>query len=278
MENIKKHPAILFSNELSTICIPLKKLHISYFSHVHINSNQEFSALCTNPGFTEHYLQNKRYNADINLAVNKQKLNDFLIWDSINCSGKTLELYKEASEFGIKHIFTLIEKNPKSTDFYHFATNNSSSTINQVYVEKLDLLKLFILYFKESIKAAPELLKAYDYRFNIHKNAKFQFSAPRFVNPHNDAQEFIEALLAQYTTLLKKNLIYLSQNSLLTPREKICLQHTMKGNTAKQIAKILKISPRTVELHIANIKNKFQVNNKIQLFNKVNLSLLKDEQ
>jgi DNA-binding CsgD family transcriptional regulator len=55
----------------------------------------------------------------------------------------------------------------------------------------------------------------------------------------------------------------------LTPREQECLEHTVKGYTAKQIAKKLAISPRTVEEYINQIKLKLDVGSKQELIQKV---------
>ncbi|MFN7097400.1 MAG: helix-turn-helix transcriptional regulator [Gammaproteobacteria bacterium] len=51
----------------------------------------------------------------------------------------------------------------------------------------------------------------------------------------------------------------------LTTRELEVLFHTLHGKSAKAIAQRLKISPRTVEVHLANIKNKFACHTKQQL-------------
>ena len=47
-----------------------------------------------------------------------------------------------------------------------------------------------------------------------------------------------------------------SQDSSLTNREIECLFHVVRGKTAREIGKILFISKRTVETHIANMKSK----------------------
>ena len=52
----------------------------------------------------------------------------------------------------------------------------------------------------------------------------------------------------------------------LTPREKECLSLQLHGKTAKETAKLLFISPRTVEYHFENIKNKLNCNNKKEIF------------
>lgn len=55
----------------------------------------------------------------------------------------------------------------------------------------------------------------------------------------------------------------------LTSREQECLELTVKGFTAKDIAKKLSISPRTVEEYINQIKLKLDVSTKQQLIQKV---------
>lgn len=51
----------------------------------------------------------------------------------------------------------------------------------------------------------------------------------------------------------------------ITPREVDILKEIARGRTAKQIANIYSISPRTVECHLSNIKEKFGVNCKANL-------------
>lgn len=55
----------------------------------------------------------------------------------------------------------------------------------------------------------------------------------------------------------------------ITDRESECLDHLVTGKTAKETAKIMDISPRTVEFHINNIKEKMGVKSKLELISKV---------
>jgi DNA-binding CsgD family transcriptional regulator len=70
----------------------------------------------------------------------------------------------------------------------------------------------------------------------------------------------------QYNTILpgeEINAIYLSAQEIK------CLRLLMAGMTAKAIGKHLAISPRTVEHYLENIRNKFNVKNKIELIDKL---------
>ncbi len=56
-----------------------------------------------------------------------------------------------------------------------------------------------------------------------------------------------------------------------TRRESQCLYYLKQGKTAKEAAAILFISPRTVEFHLANAKNKLSCSSKIALFSKIRI-------
>lgn len=59
-------------------------------------------------------------------------------------------------------------------------------------------------------------------------------------------------------------------NVKLTPSEQICLTYLLKGKVPKQIAEQMKISIKTVEFHITNIKRKYQCRHVLQLISKIN--------
>lgn len=59
---------------------------------------------------------------------------------------------------------------------------------------------------------------------------------------------------------------YLEKASLLSSRERECLNSLLQGKTAKETAAMLALSPRTVESYFENIKKKLKCSNKGQLF------------
>lgn len=58
------------------------------------------------------------------------------------------------------------------------------------------------------------------------------------------------------------------KNLQLTPRETECLFLLIRGKSAKEIARFLKISPRTVEVYIENIKLKMNISSRSQIVDK----------
>lgn len=54
-------------------------------------------------------------------------------------------------------------------------------------------------------------------------------------------------------------------------RQAECLQYLKQGMSAKQTAKVLKLSPRTIEYYLENLRRKFDCPNKLILVNKLQL-------
>jgi len=52
-----------------------------------------------------------------------------------------------------------------------------------------------------------------------------------------------------------------------TPREIEALQHISNGNDSKTTAKLMKISKRTVDFHLANVYVKLGAGNRVQAIN-----------
>jgi DNA-binding CsgD family transcriptional regulator len=59
------------------------------------------------------------------------------------------------------------------------------------------------------------------------------------------------------------------KNTYLTKQQMICAAYLMHSYTAKQIAKIMNLSYRTVENHIETIKQKFSCQDRSELINQL---------
>lgn len=71
------------------------------------------------------------------------------------------------------------------------------------------------------------------------------------------------------TGSLKNSLEELANRCKLTHREYECFNFIVKGQSAKEIARSIGISPRTVEVFISNLKQKFACRTRLELLSKV---------
>ncbi|HEX2548408.1 MAG TPA: LuxR C-terminal-related transcriptional regulator [Gammaproteobacteria bacterium] len=252
-KKIFSHPALTFSQDIIDICKPLLKLNITYFAHTRVNKKNEFAGLSNNPYFTEHYLKNKYYNADIHLAATQH--DQSIMWDAIERRGKSLKMHEEAAAFGVQHTFTIIEKKNGITDCYHFANHSSCRSINQTYLTQLHLLKIFIAFFKENIEKSSCLSKAFDLKFKIDHAANYDTKNYCIPETHQQRLQFMHEL-----TFHPKN-----HEITIAPQKLKCLMLLAQGFSAKQIGLKLHLSTRTVENYLANLRKQLNCRNSKEL-------------
>jgi DNA-binding CsgD family transcriptional regulator len=107
-------------------------------------------------------------------------------------------------------------------------------------------------------------------------NEKGKFSAILGIGieiTDSDILSFVNHVHKQVPLNEKRSIVISDENYLdsklnsinLSKRESECLFYTLHGYTVKMIAKVLKISPRTAEGYIDNLKNKLGCNNKKEL-------------
>lgn len=250
---LNHHPSLAYSQELKEICKPLEKLGIFYFSHVHIDESGKFSALGLEPEFVKIYFEKEYYRFDIHMAQSRL-MEQYVLWDSIERVKESRELFNDFLSFSLGHTFTIQQQNGKGKDYYHFAGKLENNSINDNYLRNLDLLKKFILYYKEKISAHKELQHGLNIKFEIPLENSGYLTAHK---PNESIWEF--------NNETKLDRFYLKDQQYITSRELECLYWLSLGKTLDQIAEILGITLRTVKAHIKNIKEKFNCNNQFQL-------------
>ncbi len=287
---ILQNPTFVAASELKDICRPLEKLSISYFSHVRVTKSGELSIIGNNPEFIGHYLENEYYNADIHMAK-KGALGSFVVWDAIERHGKSLQMHSEAATFGVQHTFTIVEQGRDYNNYYHFANNDTDQSINQTYISNLDLLKLFILHFNESVSQSSLLSHAHALSFHLDEEGEYSYSAQHnLLLPKEKRVEFMNELRLNEFSNISKRLSSIIQTTTrnyshedlpkepsttkyqpkvtlnqLSKREVECLHLTMRGKSAKQVSSELGISHRTVQEYLTNVKAKLGVASKSEL-------------
>lgn len=256
---ISHHPVFLNAADFTDICQPLQKLGISYFGHAFIDHQGSFAATNNNAAFFEHYLKNQYYYADIHMAEDNTLNHQYIIWDDIQLSGESEKMDMEGMEFGVKHTFTIIEKETNGTHYFHFASDCESRIINQVYLTHLDLLKTFILYYKEQIKSCRKLSNAYNIKFSLEEN-KSSYQVPaEILLPTEDARvEFLREIEKSKG----------QSSAVFTQRQFDCLAYLAKGMTMKMIAKKLQLSPKTVEHYLYAIRDKMNCDSRVDMIEK----------
>lgn len=254
------------NNDIKSICKPLERLGISFFGYIKTFPDGSRIDINTSPELSEfYYIKSKEYLN--NVIENNPKIESgFVLWDYFEYTNCT-QYVRES--MNIDHGITLIENNMNSCEFWHFASTRENSKIISYYLNNLDSLKLFTLYFKD--KAQNLIIKAEKNKIIIMPTDKILVPRERTVPDIKSITRFKEHLLsssADFDSTCHVDDNYLKQ--LLSQRELETLFYVLQGKTAKEVARILNLSFRTVEGYIDNIKIKYNCRTKSELFAQAN--------
>ncbi|MEN8236489.1 MAG: helix-turn-helix transcriptional regulator [Pseudomonadota bacterium] len=158
-------------------------------------------------------------------------------------------LMKSLYEANIWHGFSIINTQTDGDEIFSFVTQRKNECITNFYINCLDVLNYFIVYFKSK---AFDLIDTSDQKklavlrktmtaqsFQIEDN--FSERVQNFMNDVHIDKFVID------TEMGPKH---------LSKREFDCLFKLSQGKSGKEIANELSISPRTVETHLNKIKCK----------------------
>lgn len=246
-DKILTHPCLQYADDLRTICQPLNAINISYFGYALIDKEGRFSTLNNHPYFFEHYLNQRYYNADFHL-VDEDNFGNYIISDLLEMTNLSKKVNQDAAEFGLKHFFTIIEKDQRGTHYYHFANNSPDNSINQFYINNIDLLKSFIRYFNQAVRASKKISLAYDIKFTIdYDRASFSINdRPNLASPIQSRSSFLSILNSSK---------HQSSTIRLTPQQSKCVKLLVNGLSIQQIAEQLNLSKRTIENYLSVVRD-----------------------
>lgn len=240
------------SENVRSICKPLLQIDIDFFHYCEIKNDGSRISLTTHPLWGEIFYKNCLfYSASFHQHPSLYE-NSFVIWNYARESDKFIECRRS---FGFKNGITLIRKHKNNCEFYHFSSSKIEEFQNNFFIEIYDLLDRFTYYFKE--KASVLINESNNNRLYIpfieNKNQPFINNAKRnnFINN------------------IKCKKYYLAPDFYFSRREIDLINYIALGKSAEETALILNISTKTVQRHIANIKNKINCSKNTEILNKI---------
>jgi hypothetical protein len=242
------HPCLRHHALLKELCAPLQLLGITFFGYTALDDAGNAFCLGSKSDYAEQYLSREHVKKDI-LVRPKAKKNkyDYDFWDYKNLDRGQEELYRMAAEFDQNHTLSITQHLNDLSHTFHFSGRNCDEGLNQRLLEKMDCLHLFIDLFKEKLNSVKELKAVYKHATSVEATTITE----------NRPTELIKVDPLQIN-LQEKGIKTLNfkANAYLTENERDCLRWLTLGKSAQMIAEINQISRKTVERHIASMKNK----------------------
>jgi DNA-binding CsgD family transcriptional regulator len=240
------------SKEIKTICEPLKKCDINYFSYVKIGYDEThytFFGINNNLEWASHFFTNNGLDNDSYFENMKLTNLSSKIYYCLNPN------VPYAKEFGFYNTFNIFYSRKSFIEKYTFANFNRNLDLTSFYINKVNLLHKFITYFK---------FKTSHFTTDIPNKSAYLTRNLDLNNLQRKDENYEDIFLREIE--VKRIQINASNlNLYVTKKELECLHLLVIGKTMKEIANILNISSRTVEDHLNNIKFKTGLTYKSQL-------------
>jgi DNA-binding CsgD family transcriptional regulator len=256
----EKHISLTSSTDIDEILKPLKKLGILYFTYMRNYPDCSQVYLSNDSSWVEAYYGQRLYETSQFQLAPESYRSGKIVWPAQS----DLPVYQYGREYlKSDNGVTIIKKSGNYTEFYFFSSSVNNNGIVNVYVNNMAILEKFVLYFNdraERILAKAEksklVLPPHIYQQSIN-NITISIPTPDIIDNVLD-----EMQIKKYR--IKHEGYY---NIKLSSRELECIFLYHKGKTAKETARALNISQRTVETYFENIKNKLNCYSKDQVVN-----------
>lgn len=248
--DLQKHFSLNSSMDVDAICSSaLNSIGITYFNYLKIyNYDGSRELLTNNSAWIDHFYRNALYNSIAAIDVEHLLPKGYFLWSELEIDDPVYAQGRES--FNIDNGISFVIKRKDVTYLYIFASTRDNYKINNFYVRNIDLFKRFILYFND--KASSLMKEAAKNRIFLPEKQLILPDRLQEINLSNlDREKFYKT-----TDIEKYYLLSETDDLYLTRKQAECAAYMVAGATAKQCARELNISFRTVEEHLLDIKNK----------------------
>jgi len=268
LSNLKTNPIFDLSADLNTICQPLfTATEITYFTHAIHFKDGSISTLTTCPEWTEHFFKEQYYNGLYVVRNNISSTTRYMLWSALPPS-QALNISSQC--FDIDNGITLLEFEKECCHCYLFATSRNNTQIANFYINNLDILERFILYYKDRAKEIINLAIK-----NKIVTVTETVNNKKFV--HHKITDEQKKMYLEKTPIHNYYVSLSNKTVALSKREMDCIKLIRQGKSSAETAELLSISFRTVEKHIENVKAKLECHKKSELISKItNLKIYTD--
>lgn len=228
---------------------------INYFCYQFVSNEGNWFTLSNNPDWLLYSAEHRFYQCDPSLVRPSNYINPTICFpkNHQNDLFQQTIVSQSVDLFDIDHALAVIEPNPDGCEYYFFGAPRAHHQVLNRYLTQLSRLRFdYTRYLKENLK--PIYNQCVNHSVNLDRITPVSFNAQSNILVTEDCT--------------KKELEFLSaikEAPLLTPKEYQCFKLYQQGLTAKETARKLGLSHRTIEGHFDSIKQKYHVTSKREL-------------
>jgi len=240
------HPYIETSKQLNSCSLLLKKINVTCFSYIKNFNNGKQIYLSTQPKWVEDYYNLELYDSSDYEAEPVSYETGISLWSPD--SGTPIRLHGR-DYYNSNHGITIINKFSNHCEFFFFSGPANRPKMQEFFVNNIDLLEHFILFFKDKFHC--ELKKLEKCKNPIVKESANNIQEKQINITTHSKRAFLEGTqIRQLTHKLNSSPVRFST------QQTACIRALLENKTLPEIAHIMNLSKRTVESYVDAIKNK----------------------
>jgi DNA-binding CsgD family transcriptional regulator len=256
----ENHPFLSLSAEISPLCTLLENFGIHHFTYLKQFINGSKISLSNKPQWISDYYNLKLYESSLFEKHTSPSIN-FQVW----FGDYDLAVYKHGKEnYNTMHSISITESRKESCENFLFATTPDNAKAIHFLNNNREILFHFILYLRDRGKKILEL--AHQHRLSAGRPLKLG------TQEISDWLLRMQKLKKDFFTKTQLRRCILAQSEeidvKLAKQEMDCLFYLLNNKTAAETAQQMKISRRTVEAYLENIKNKLVCSNKAEIISR----------
>lgn len=263
------HYALQTSDTIAEICLPLRKLRVTYFMYIKIYQDGSREILTTHAPWLKHFYKHALYLSQGVIDLEYLLPKGYFLWSELTLDDP---VYKQAKElFDIDNGITFINKNENCTLLYIFSSSPANPSINQFYLRNISLLKHFILYF--NYKAEYYIKESKKHRIylplkqNITSNDKVMRQRKA---SFERKKEFLKS------TKIRRFYLFDKKNTFITNKQAEYAIQLVGGHTDQGMAQNFNVSYHTIRTQIRLLKKKMVCSRKADLMKCLKDSIMFD--
>ena len=239
------------ADDITSIIDPLTRYFgIKKFGYRRFLPDGTSMGLCNNLDWTEYLCAN---HLDKTISRDDEEIKQVLTTtNSLNFRAgvpkKADAFFHALYDLDMWNTIVLYSKGQHYIEAYFFIADRNNPHILDFYINNISLLKRFTEYFSEK---GADLIGDTNTKDFFFKTISPDIFEDNNTDKLHAVSDFINHTpITQFSIRRKGSVINLSR------RENECLYHLSQGLTMKKTAKLLELSPRTIEFYIKNIKHK----------------------
>lgn len=253
-----KHYSLTIKNDVATICEPLRRFGVTYFSHARVFHDKTVYALTNNvDSYYNHFKKQYPMDRPIPRKLFGEKFHYLPFLDSDDICYNQLREYREM--YNADNPIYFVENYESYTDLFIYASMPGNNDVVNFYLNNIDILEKFKFYFKD--KANKLIEKSNKNKILVANHMWSNFGRDENQQLSNiNKQQLNDQLTSKHYALHVNH-----QEILITKRELDVLRSLSCGGTLKEAARAIGLSYRTVESYLDNIRYKLGIHKRSEI-------------